>query len=180
MLFLCKPRAYCISSQVIPIEGTEKVNGEDQKTFGEILHEIIISKYEMQKITKTIRVWLFLFDTCSVLIKISVFWQGAELPERQEKQPDSWLYWTSWVSTISSESICCCLGSCFKPWPDCKIYCHSTASTAFKVVTLVISSTLGTNLTKREAQRMTDQVSDNMRWISICFTFVFPKHFQHG
>lgn len=56
MLFLCKPRAYCISSQVIPIEGTEKVNGEDQKTFGEILHEIIISKYEMQKITKTIRV----------------------------------------------------------------------------------------------------------------------------
>lgn len=30
--------------QVIPLEGSEKVNGEDQKTFGEILHEIIISK----------------------------------------------------------------------------------------------------------------------------------------
>lgn len=30
--------------QVIPVEGCEQVNGEDQKTFGEILHEIIISK----------------------------------------------------------------------------------------------------------------------------------------
>ncbi|XP_055364319.1 uncharacterized protein LOC114861828 [Betta splendens] len=29
---------------IIPVEGSEKVNGEDQKTFGEILHEIIISK----------------------------------------------------------------------------------------------------------------------------------------
>ncbi|KAM9314923.1 uncharacterized protein haspin [Pholidichthys leucotaenia] len=30
--------------KIIPVEGTEKVNGEDQKTCGEILHEIIISK----------------------------------------------------------------------------------------------------------------------------------------
>lgn len=30
--------------QIIPVEGSEKVNGEDQKTYGEILHEIIISK----------------------------------------------------------------------------------------------------------------------------------------
>lgn len=30
--------------QIIPIEGSKKVNGEDQKTFGEILHEVIISK----------------------------------------------------------------------------------------------------------------------------------------
>ncbi|KAM9819077.1 uncharacterized protein haspin [Syngnathus typhle] len=33
-----------IALKVIPLEGSEKVNGEDQKTFGEILHEIIISK----------------------------------------------------------------------------------------------------------------------------------------
>ncbi|XP_053712932.1 uncharacterized protein LOC128754381 isoform X1 [Synchiropus splendidus] len=33
-----------VALKVIPVEGTEKVNGEDQKTFGEILHEIIISK----------------------------------------------------------------------------------------------------------------------------------------
>uniref|UniRef100_A0A3P8TJS7 Serine/threonine-protein kinase haspin n=1 Tax=Amphiprion percula TaxID=161767 RepID=A0A3P8TJS7_AMPPE len=30
--------------QIIPVEGSEKVNGENQKTLGEILHEIIISK----------------------------------------------------------------------------------------------------------------------------------------
>lgn len=30
--------------QIIPVEGSQKVNGEQQKTFGEILHEIIISK----------------------------------------------------------------------------------------------------------------------------------------
>ncbi|KAF3852099.1 hypothetical protein F7725_005454 [Dissostichus mawsoni] len=30
--------------EIIPVEGSEKVNGEDQKTYGEILHEIIISK----------------------------------------------------------------------------------------------------------------------------------------
>ncbi|XP_028262700.1 uncharacterized protein haspin [Parambassis ranga] len=33
-----------VALKVIPIEGSKKVNGEDQKTFGEILHEIIISK----------------------------------------------------------------------------------------------------------------------------------------
>ncbi|XP_074539769.1 uncharacterized protein haspin [Halichoeres trimaculatus] len=33
-----------VALKVIPLEGSEKVNGEDQKTFGEILHEIIISK----------------------------------------------------------------------------------------------------------------------------------------
>ncbi|XP_077575437.1 uncharacterized protein haspin [Stigmatopora nigra] len=33
-----------IALKVIPLEGSEKVNGEDQKTFGEILHEMIISK----------------------------------------------------------------------------------------------------------------------------------------
>ncbi|XP_047222947.1 uncharacterized protein haspin isoform X3 [Girardinichthys multiradiatus] len=33
-----------VALKVIPVEGSEKVNGEDQKTFGEILHEIIISK----------------------------------------------------------------------------------------------------------------------------------------
>ncbi|XP_035515303.1 serine/threonine-protein kinase haspin [Morone saxatilis] len=33
-----------VALKIIPVEGTEKVNGEDQKTFGEILHEIIISK----------------------------------------------------------------------------------------------------------------------------------------
>uniref|UniRef100_A0A8D0CNC1 Serine/threonine-protein kinase haspin n=1 Tax=Scleropages formosus TaxID=113540 RepID=A0A8D0CNC1_SCLFO len=33
-----------VALKIIPIEGDQKVNGEDQKTFGEILHEIIISK----------------------------------------------------------------------------------------------------------------------------------------
>ncbi|KAM6940659.1 serine/threonine-protein kinase haspin [Xenentodon cancila] len=33
-----------VALKIIPVEGDEKVNGEDQKTFGEILHEIIISK----------------------------------------------------------------------------------------------------------------------------------------
>ncbi|XP_061563533.1 uncharacterized protein haspin [Cololabis saira] len=33
-----------VALKIIPIEGDEKVNGEEQKTFGEILHEIIISK----------------------------------------------------------------------------------------------------------------------------------------
>ncbi|XP_017270392.1 serine/threonine-protein kinase haspin [Kryptolebias marmoratus] len=33
-----------VALKIIPVEGREKVNGEDQKTFGEILHEIIISK----------------------------------------------------------------------------------------------------------------------------------------
>ncbi|XP_068448088.1 serine-rich adhesin for platelets isoform X2 [Clinocottus analis] len=33
-----------VALKVIPVEGSKKVNGEDQKTFGEILHEIIISK----------------------------------------------------------------------------------------------------------------------------------------
>ncbi|KAF7662569.1 hypothetical protein LDENG_00233220 [Lucifuga dentata] len=33
-----------VALKVIPVEGSEQVNGEDQKTFGEILHEIIISK----------------------------------------------------------------------------------------------------------------------------------------
>lgn len=33
-----------VALKVIPVEGSEKVNGEAQKTFGEILHEIIISK----------------------------------------------------------------------------------------------------------------------------------------
>uniref|UniRef100_A0A8C6WKS3 Protein kinase domain-containing protein n=1 Tax=Neogobius melanostomus TaxID=47308 RepID=A0A8C6WKS3_9GOBI len=33
-----------VALKVIPVEGSEKVNGEEQKTFGEILHEIIISK----------------------------------------------------------------------------------------------------------------------------------------
>ncbi|XP_057699502.1 uncharacterized protein haspin [Corythoichthys intestinalis] len=33
-----------IALKVIPLEGSDKVNGEDQKSFGEILHEIIISK----------------------------------------------------------------------------------------------------------------------------------------
>nr|XP_057938662.1 uncharacterized protein haspin [Doryrhamphus excisus] len=33
-----------VALKVIPVEGNEKVNGEDQKTLGEILHEIIISK----------------------------------------------------------------------------------------------------------------------------------------
>ncbi|XP_014887802.1 uncharacterized protein haspin isoform X1 [Poecilia latipinna] len=33
-----------VALKVIPLEGSEKVNGEDQKTFGEILPEIIISK----------------------------------------------------------------------------------------------------------------------------------------
>ncbi|XP_034713945.1 serine/threonine-protein kinase haspin isoform X1 [Etheostoma cragini] len=33
-----------VALKIIPVEGSEKVNGEDQKTLGEILHEIIISK----------------------------------------------------------------------------------------------------------------------------------------
>ncbi|KAK5899562.1 hypothetical protein CesoFtcFv8_009026 [Champsocephalus esox] len=33
-----------VALKVIPVEGSEKVNGQDQKTYGEILHEIIISK----------------------------------------------------------------------------------------------------------------------------------------
>nr|XP_015799067.2 uncharacterized protein haspin isoform X1 [Nothobranchius furzeri] len=33
-----------VALKIIPVEGQEKVNGEDQKNFGEILHEIIISK----------------------------------------------------------------------------------------------------------------------------------------
>ncbi|KAL2084129.1 hypothetical protein ACEWY4_019647 [Coilia grayii] len=33
-----------VALKIIPLEGTQKVNGEDQKSFGEILHEIIISK----------------------------------------------------------------------------------------------------------------------------------------
>ncbi|XP_061772221.1 uncharacterized protein haspin [Nerophis ophidion] len=33
-----------VALKVIPVEGSEKVNEEDQKTLGEILHEIIISK----------------------------------------------------------------------------------------------------------------------------------------
>ncbi|XP_007232734.3 uncharacterized protein haspin isoform X1 [Astyanax mexicanus] len=33
-----------VALKIIPVEGSEKVNGEAQKTFGEILHEIIISK----------------------------------------------------------------------------------------------------------------------------------------
>ncbi|XP_076026351.1 uncharacterized protein haspin [Genypterus blacodes] len=33
-----------VALKVIPVEGSEQVNGEEQKTFGEILHEIIISK----------------------------------------------------------------------------------------------------------------------------------------
>ncbi|XP_029948727.1 uncharacterized protein haspin [Salarias fasciatus] len=38
------PSGETVALKVIPLEGAEKVNGEDQKTFGEILHEIIISK----------------------------------------------------------------------------------------------------------------------------------------
>ncbi|KAI4879843.1 hypothetical protein NFI96_007294 [Prochilodus magdalenae] len=33
-----------VALKIIPVEGPQKVNGEPQKTFGEILHEIIISK----------------------------------------------------------------------------------------------------------------------------------------
>ncbi|KAI1887759.1 hypothetical protein AGOR_G00193660 [Albula goreensis] len=33
-----------VALKIVPIEGSQKVNGEDQKTFGEILHELIISK----------------------------------------------------------------------------------------------------------------------------------------
>ncbi|XP_051560961.1 uncharacterized protein LOC127445153 isoform X3 [Myxocyprinus asiaticus] len=33
-----------VALKIIPVEGNQKVNGEHQKTFGEILHEIIISK----------------------------------------------------------------------------------------------------------------------------------------
>ncbi|TSO98519.1 Serine/threonine-protein kinase haspin [Bagarius yarrelli] len=33
-----------VALKIIPIEGHQKVNGEPQKTFGEVLHEIIISK----------------------------------------------------------------------------------------------------------------------------------------
>ncbi|KAK0151556.1 Serine/threonine-protein kinase haspin [Merluccius polli] len=33
-----------VALKIIPVEGSGKVNGEEQKTFGEILHEIIISK----------------------------------------------------------------------------------------------------------------------------------------
>ncbi|XP_055014329.1 serine/threonine-protein kinase haspin isoform X2 [Boleophthalmus pectinirostris] len=39
-----KPDGEIVALKVIPVEGSEKVNGEGQKTFGEILHEIIISK----------------------------------------------------------------------------------------------------------------------------------------
>uniref|UniRef100_A0AAV2LIR1 Serine/threonine-protein kinase haspin n=1 Tax=Knipowitschia caucasica TaxID=637954 RepID=A0AAV2LIR1_KNICA len=39
-----KPDGEIVALKVIPVEGSEKVNGEEQKTFGEILHEIIISK----------------------------------------------------------------------------------------------------------------------------------------
>ncbi|XP_072319733.1 serine/threonine-protein kinase haspin [Eucyclogobius newberryi] len=39
-----KPGGEIVALKVIPLEGSEKVNGEEQKTFGEILHEIIISK----------------------------------------------------------------------------------------------------------------------------------------
>lgn len=37
-------KQWSLSWQIIPVEGSDKVNGEEQKTFGEILHEIIISK----------------------------------------------------------------------------------------------------------------------------------------
>ncbi|XP_064872818.1 serine/threonine-protein kinase haspin-like [Oncorhynchus nerka] len=33
-----------VALKIIPVEGCDQVNGEEQKTFGEILHEIIISK----------------------------------------------------------------------------------------------------------------------------------------
>ncbi|XP_064193591.1 uncharacterized protein haspin isoform X1 [Anguilla rostrata] len=33
-----------VALKIVPIEGKQKVNGEDQKSFGEILHEVIISK----------------------------------------------------------------------------------------------------------------------------------------
>ncbi|XP_045567148.1 uncharacterized protein [Salmo salar] len=33
-----------VALKIIPVEGCDRVNGEEQKTFGEILHEIIISK----------------------------------------------------------------------------------------------------------------------------------------
>ncbi|XP_067260851.1 uncharacterized protein haspin isoform X1 [Chanodichthys erythropterus] len=33
-----------VALKIIPVEGSQQVNGEHQKTFGEILHEIIISK----------------------------------------------------------------------------------------------------------------------------------------
>ncbi|TRY81491.1 hypothetical protein DNTS_033320 [Danionella cerebrum] len=33
-----------VALKIIPVEGSQQVNGEEQKTFGEILHEIIISK----------------------------------------------------------------------------------------------------------------------------------------
>ncbi|MCJ8749170.1 hypothetical protein PDJAM_G00173310, partial [Pangasius djambal] len=33
-----------VALKIIPVEGHQKVNGEPQKTFGEVLHEIIISK----------------------------------------------------------------------------------------------------------------------------------------
>ncbi|KAM4603370.1 serine/threonine-protein kinase haspin [Polymixia lowei] len=38
------PSGDTVALKIIPVEGDEKVNGEDQKSFGEILHEIIISK----------------------------------------------------------------------------------------------------------------------------------------
>nr|XP_055061405.1 uncharacterized protein haspin [Misgurnus anguillicaudatus] len=46
-----------VALKIIPVEGSQKVNGEDQKTFGEILHEIIISKelssLNLKEINKT-------------------------------------------------------------------------------------------------------------------------------
>ncbi|XP_056620998.1 uncharacterized protein LOC130434713 [Triplophysa dalaica] len=35
---------HTVALKIIPVEGSQKVNGEQQKTFAEILHEIIISK----------------------------------------------------------------------------------------------------------------------------------------
>ncbi|XP_042571969.1 uncharacterized protein haspin [Cyprinus carpio] len=46
-----------VALKIIPVEGSQQVNGEQQKTFGEILHEIIISKelscLNMKEINKT-------------------------------------------------------------------------------------------------------------------------------
>lgn len=53
------------SFQIIPVEGHQKVNGEPQKSCGEVLHEIIISKYVFTSVSPQVLFgfqWVKLFE----------------------------------------------------------------------------------------------------------------------
>lgn len=58
--FNCVNRVY----KIVPIEGTEKVNGENQKTFSEIFPEIAISRYK-----QTFNLLAYLLDLTFILKK---------------------------------------------------------------------------------------------------------------